>query len=551
MQTWPIRTKIYKNLVFAQKPSGINTHRPDPDKPGLTEWISEQLSQTVYPLHRLDKDTSGIMVFSLSKDLAAEMGALFESRQVKKKYLFLTDRKSSEKKIKIQSEIHKSKNTFVSTPSAAPNAQTDFQWLDTVNGYHLWLAEPETGKPHQIRLHAEQGGIPVLGDSAHGGSPFFRLALHAWEIQFTIQGETILETSPTWMNQSWNQGIEMTWQEALWNRTQFLDTTELLQPPQPQTELNSFDAMKPISTNVLRWSHHEIPEFRLDQYGSQLWMNWYASENPQLDNPIFEKIQDLLQKPLWIRQMKSRGSEKGTEAFLLNIPWVNQQQQSVTSSKEWIALENGVQYELRSDQGLSPGLFLDQRENRKWVRSQSQNKKVLNLFSYTGGFSLNAALGKASEVTTVDVSRVFIDWSQKNFKLNDLTNSPTQKFEFWVQDSLLFLKGCEKRQRKFDLIICDPPTLGRSKEGTFDLKRDFPTLFEKLWNCLEDQGQILFCFNYEGWSLSDLKQKILNLKLSQDLTFKNSPGNPFDFDWEDQSSLMKSLIIEKGLDKKS
>ena len=105
---------------------------------------------------------------------------------------------------------------------------------------------------------------------------------------------------------------------------------------------------------------------------------------------------------------------------------------------EWTAEEEGLRYYLRRNQSLSPGLFLDQRANRRWLRDQSTDRSVLNLFSYTGGFSLNAAFGGAHQVVSVDLSRSFLAWSRANFALNKID---AEHHEFWLPMPATFFAG--------------------------------------------------------------------------------------------------------------
>jgi 23S rRNA (cytosine1962-C5)-methyltransferase len=167
-----------------------------------------------------------------------------------------------------------------------------------------------------------------------------------------------------------------------------------------------------------------------------------------------------------------------------------------TEIKRWTAREDDLEYIFRDDHGLSPGLFLDQRQNRRWVRKQAKSKRVLNLFSYTGGFSLNATLGQAQVVVSVDTSRPTLNWSEANFELNGLN---TGNCEFWKAEARNFLRGCNKRDRAFDLVICDPPSFSRSRDGVFKIERDLEEVLQGIDQILAPQGQILLSTNFEKW----------------------------------------------------
>src|SRR5690606_34186735 len=135
------------------------------------------------------------------------------------------------------------------------------------------------------------------------------------------------------------------------------------------------------------------------------------------------------------------------------------------------------------------GLFLDQRERRLWVQEHSQGKSVLNLFAYTGGFSVAAALGGAIKTTTVDVGSRYIDWARQNFEINHLNLA---NHEFWSVDTLDFLQGAIKREHKFDIAICDPPSFGRSKRGIFKIEKDYALLLESISKVLAKKGILIF-----------------------------------------------------------
>ena len=120
----------------------------------------------------MDQATSGALVFATAPEQATEISQLFEHHLVERKYIFLTDRKTDKKEITYHSFIEKDKTEFVSTMSQTPNAKTTFKFLQDMGPYSLWEAVPHTSKPHQIRLHAQDNGIHVLGDKDHGGSDF-------------------------------------------------------------------------------------------------------------------------------------------------------------------------------------------------------------------------------------------------------------------------------------------------------------------------------------------------------------------------------------------
>ncbi|KYG61645.1 RNA pseudouridine synthase [Bdellovibrio bacteriovorus] len=506
--------------IFIDKIAGLNTHTPEHGQRGCVELYEEELNRKLYVVHRLDKATSGALAFATSPEMAAEISRQFEQHKVAKKYLFLTDKSIDRTDFTYSSHISKERNQFVSSTAQEANSTTAFKWLKAVGPYQLWEAVPHTGKPHQIRLHAEANGMPILGDTDHNGSPFFRLCLHSLSLQFELGGQTVSFTTdlPEW-TQDWTfeHQEDAMLSEAFQRRERLFHASHL--------RLES-----------LRLVHREFDTFRIDQYGDILWVYWYKETDPTVQDLLrFEQVAKRHLKKIFIRKMLNRGENPNAE-----ILW-----RIGNTSSRWVAEENGVKYDLRSDSGLSPGLFLDQRENRLWVREHAQDRRVLNLFSYTSGFSVVSALAGASEVCTVDVSPNFIEWSKDNFKLNGL-DPEDEKYEFWAQDCLLFLKGTIRRKRKFGLIVCDPPSFGRSKNGVFSISKNFDELMINALYCLEKNGLLLFCTNYEKWTTGDLHLRLNKLKREFSFKILPAPNQGLDFELPDQEPLMKSIILRKN-----
>jgi len=147
---------------------------------------------------------------------------------------------------------------------------------------------------------------------------------------------------------------------------------------------------------------------------------------------------------------------------------------------------------------LDTGLFLDHRPMRQVIFKESKDKKVLNLFSYTGSVSVMAALGGAKHVTSVDLSQTYMDWSKKNFEQNKIS---FKEHNFIVQSALEYL---EKSQAKFDLIFLDPPTFSNSKKMTddFEVEKDQEFLVKNCLRLLSDNGVLYFSNNKRKFKLS-------------------------------------------------
>jgi 23S rRNA (cytosine1962-C5)-methyltransferase len=165
-----------------------------------------------------------------------------------------------------------------------------------------------------------------------------------------------------------------------------------------------------------------------------------------------------------------------------------------SAEAERIVKEGGLSFVVNLSDYLDTGLFLDHRPLRARVRAEASGKRVLNLFAYTGAFSVHAAAGGASLVTTVDLSNTYLDWAERNLALNGFSGPAYPLFR---SDVRAFLAGAARRGEAWDLIVADPPTFSNSKATTedFDVNRDWPELVRACLDVLAPGGRLYFSTN--------------------------------------------------------
>lgn len=273
---------------------------------------------------------------------------------------------------------------------------------------------------------------------------------------------------------------------------------------------------------------------RADKLGSLLWMGWWRDSPPTQDE--LNAIQDfaiattLSHWQLVWRQ--NRGQQPNQQTSWASDP---------PPPEQWLGREGVLCYEFRRAGGLSPGLFLDQENNRRWVLEQATGQKVLNLFSYTGGFSLAAAKGNAASVTSVDLSGPYLEWSKNNFRHN-LLDVEDPRYRFFKWDSREFLRWAQKKSETFDLIICDPPSFARSAKGPpFRIEEDLPRLIADMSKRLSPTGRILFSFNYESWDADQSLQQVQRITKPLGLALQPTPPVPASIG--SQGTGMKSYLL--------
>jgi 23S rRNA (cytosine1962-C5)-methyltransferase len=159
-----------------------------------------------------------------------------------------------------------------------------------------------------------------------------------------------------------------------------------------------------------------------------------------------------------------------------------------------VVRENGLKFEVNLSDYLDTGLFLDHRDTRARVRAEAAGKRFLNLFSYTGAFSVYAAAGKASSTTSVDLSPHYCEWAERNLKLNALKGTVI------CADVLAWL---ETDRGPFELIVLDPPSFSTSKKmgRRFEVQRDHRWLVDRVRSFLAPGGTLYFSTNFRGFEL--------------------------------------------------
>lgn len=271
---------------------------------------------------------------------------------------------------------------------------------------------------------------------------------------------------------------------------------------------------------------HDLPEFPfcIEVYEDKLYVAEYKRRHTMNDleheewlkksvNVIIEVFQ-IQPEHIFLRLRRRKPGKSG------------QYRKETAGQHEFVVHENGLKFLVNLSDYLDTGLFLDHRITREMVKAQAKNKKVLNLFCYTGSFSVYAAAGGAEEVTSVDLSKTYLKWTERNMHLNGfITNSQNGGNYVYVQaDVKEYLKTIERDW--FDLIIMDPPTFSNSQrmENFLDIQRDHPQLINDCLRGLKAGGTLYFSTNYTKFVLGAEK---INGASIRDITKQTTP---FDFE---------------------
>jgi RluA family pseudouridine synthase len=177
-------------LIAVNKPAGVNTQRTPYQLKGTLEyWVSEHFrmqgsSEPARVIHRLDRGTSGVMLFPRHKQAAAWLSKRFHDGQIDKRYLALVSGQALQESWTVDGAIGKIASARYGIMAEGRSAQTEFHQLAASATHALVEARPLTGRTHQIRVHLEASGLPIVGDATYGGEPAVRMMLHCAELEF-------------------------------------------------------------------------------------------------------------------------------------------------------------------------------------------------------------------------------------------------------------------------------------------------------------------------------------------------------------------------------
>lgn len=181
---------IYENndFLIVSKPAGIEYHGDS----GLVALIRQDNAQLI-GVHRLDRDTTGAIIFAKNKEVASKLGLMFQNREISKTYIALAGNKPSKKQGMISGDIVKTRGGSYTLKRSQDNPSiTQFMSKSLFDGVRLYWLIPKTGRTHQLRVVLKSIGVPILGDKRYGGDSSDRMYLHAFKLEFEWEGEKII-----------------------------------------------------------------------------------------------------------------------------------------------------------------------------------------------------------------------------------------------------------------------------------------------------------------------------------------------------------------------
>ena len=273
----------------------------------------------------------------------------------------------------------------------------------------------------------------------------------------------------------------------------------------------------------------------VDLYGDYAVFSWYNSYVYQIRQTISEAFRQVFPEVLGAyEKIRFKGLDyESAHVYGQEAP------------DFFTVLENGVLYQVFMNDGLMTGIFLDQHEVRgSLVDGLAMGKSLLNMFSYTAAFSVAAAMGGASQTTSVDLAKRSRELSQAHFQANGIS---TGDHRFIVMDVFEYFKYAKRKGLTYDVIVLDPPSFARNKKQTFSVTKDYHKLISQSLEILNPRGIIIASTNAANVSRQKFTEQIDKGFAGRSYQILNKYGLPADFAYnkKDESSNYLKVISMK------
>ena len=269
-----------------------------------------------------------------------------------------------------------------------------------------------------------------------------------------------------------------------------------------------------------------LPGLVVDRYAGYLLLQLYSASwrahLPLLTRTLQEMLEPVgiyeKSRPLQTRELEAPADTRKFGRLLAGVP----------APDPLMVRENGLNFLVSMERGLNTGLFLDQRRNRRNLLPLVPGKKVLNLFAYTGAFSVAAAAAGATLVTSVDVSQGYTEWAKSNFGINRIN---PKRHEFIVGDCMAVLADLKRKGKTYDIVLMDPPSFSTTSKSRFNTRGGTSDVVAAALPLLSGGGLLIASSNHQKVDLPDYLKELRRgaLQAGSDLRVIALDGQPEDF----------------------
>ncbi len=556
------------DVIAVDKPAGISSQAADPAHPDdvvtrLKRFLTARSggADAYLGVHqRLDRDTSGVLVYARRRQANPGLAAQFEGRTVRKTYVAcVTGWPAKRPRATLRDALAPDRDGRMRVAGArdksALQAVTHVRVLARRGDRAMLELELETGRTHQARVQLAHAGAPIAGDASYGGAAASRMMLHAaalglmhpatrkpLELQAPVPPEF-----DAWLAGGRADGI-------------YQDASALSRALERALERRwglGHSQGGPRATSAFRLVNEDgdgLPRLAVDVYGSWLVAQLYPGsakdgppdEGPWADEATREALLDRLHGLgfdgvyLKIRPRQANVlADTRRDDLAPRLPV-----RGLPAPEEFAIVEESMPLLVRLGDGLSTGLFLDQRMNRRRVREMAAGARVANLFAYTCAFSVAAALGGAVRIVSVDASVAALERGRANLEHAGIPAGELNSF--MADDAFAWLARASRRGDRFDLVVLDPPSYSSTKRGRFVADSDYGSLAAAAYAILAPGGRLLACTNHRGITASRFRKVLFEAgrKAGRDIVQIKDFSEPPDFPASpDGGPHMKSALV--------
>ncbi len=483
-------------VLVVDKPAGIPVHGGDESLSHslvarLGSYYRERGESDYLAVHqRLDQETSGLMFLVRDETHNQAYAAAMEAREIRRTYVAVVECKRPLKdRGRIEVFLDHKRGISTATDkkgSGRKRAITHFEVKKRAGARALVELSLETGRTHQIRVSMAFLGAPIVGDELYGGASASRLMLHA----------TSLSGGP--LPREFHSAPPEVFVDTLHENTTFPE--EFLSLLRDAVTLRAPLLARTSALRLVNGEGDGLFGMTADAFGRYVTLNLY-------DESLEARASDLAQALLSLgylgvyekRRVRADLREQAASELAPAEPILGQ-----PAPPSFVVEENGARFQVTLGDGLSPGLFVDMRDNRRRVREWCGGGRMLNLFCYTGSFSVSAALAGA-KTTNVDLSQKALSLARQNFRENDLRE---EEHRFFKEDAMKFLARAVRRQDLYEMIVLDPPSFATVNKGTFSVKSLYGQAVTDCLKVLAPGGKLLCVTNHRKTSLAALEKTV-------------------------------------------
>lgn len=493
------------DLLAVDKPEGVPSQAADPAHPDdlphrLRRFLAARDGGRPYlGIHqRLDQDTSGVVLYAKAKRANASLARQMEGRTVDKRYVALVEGwKGSDRRLEHRlARGRDGRSRPVGRGDRRGKRAVTHARLLRRRGHRALLElRIETGRTHQIRVQLAAVGAPVAGDRIYGGARAPRLMLHAraLSLDHPITGEALTVEAPLPAGfEAWLEGRDAPL-EALPDRLR--RAAERRWGLAHRAGLTAF--------RLVNEAGDGLDGLAVDVYGAWLVAQVYSPAVEARLDEVLDALFDLGFSGVYLKRRPKQANvivDGRDEVLSPSTPL-----RGAPAPEPLTVLEHGLPYRVRLGEGLSTGIFLDQRDNRARVRELAEGARVLNLFSYTCAFTVAAAAGGARETLSVDASARLLDWGRDNLEHAGLAEP---RHRFLQADVFEALERLGREKARFDLVLVDPPTYSTTKASRWTSRADWVGLAAACLRLLAPGGRMLACSNDRRMRQNELRRHL-------------------------------------------